>query len=81
MNEFDLANLTLRIGGPRLLFVFNKLNMLPSSSYMYKKLKKTNKIINFLLLIKMNIISILVNIGGILLFCFKKISDMVVEAS
>ena len=67
MNEFDLAILTLRIGGPRLLFVFNKLNMLPSPSYMYKKLKKTNKIKNYFL-IKMNIISILVYIGGILLF-------------
>jgi hypothetical protein len=38
-DEFDLAVLTLRIGGPRLLNAFNKQNLLPSSSYVYKALK------------------------------------------
>ena len=27
MTEFDLATLTLRIGGPRLFYAFNKANM------------------------------------------------------
>jgi hypothetical protein len=38
-NYFDLATLVLRIGGPRLLYVFNQQNMLPCASYMYKILK------------------------------------------
>jgi hypothetical protein len=39
-----LAILVLRIGGPRLLWTFNKLNYLPSASLMYCKLKNKIKI-------------------------------------
>ena len=39
--EYDLAAITLRIGGPRLLYAFNQLNYLPSSSSMYKQLKSS----------------------------------------
>jgi len=37
--ENDLATLVLRIGGPRLLYGFQQLNMLPSESSVYKKLR------------------------------------------
>ena len=37
--ENDLATLVLRIDGPRLLYGFQQLNMLPSESSVYKKLR------------------------------------------
>ena len=40
MTEFDLASLTLRIGGPLLFYAFNKANMLPSARTIYRKLNK-----------------------------------------
>lgn len=39
--DIDLAMLVLRIGGPRLLFTFNKLNQLPSTSFVYKALSNS----------------------------------------
>jgi hypothetical protein len=36
INAIHTAILVLRIGGPRLLYVFAQQNMLPSSSYIYK---------------------------------------------
>ena len=38
--ENDLATLVLRIGGPRLLYGFQQLNMLPSESSVYKKIRE-----------------------------------------
>lgn len=35
-NEIDLAYLTLRIGGPALLYAFSKHNILPTASFIYK---------------------------------------------
>ncbi|CAF0901890.1 unnamed protein product [Brachionus calyciflorus] len=42
--DIDLAILVLRIGGPRLLYTFNKLNQLPSSSLVNKALNTTMNI-------------------------------------
>ena len=45
--DIDLATLLLRIGGPALLYAYNKENRLPCSSYIYKV-----NILNITLLIK-----------------------------
>ena len=42
--DMDLAMLTLRIGGPRLLHAFSVSNHLPESSVVYKALRQTMKI-------------------------------------
>lgn len=43
--DFDLGILVLRIGGPRLLYTFNHLNYLPSSSSIYKACKNNLKLV------------------------------------
>ena len=45
-DDKDLAILLLRVGGPALLYAFNKENRLPCSSYIYK----VNILNNFLLI-------------------------------
>jgi hypothetical protein len=42
--DFALATLTLRIGGPRLLAAFSKMNLLPSQSTVTRSLAKTPKL-------------------------------------
>lgn len=35
-DEINLATLVLRIGGPGLLYAFNRVSLLPSSTFIYK---------------------------------------------
>lgn len=42
--EVDLAVLVLKIGGPALLHTFNKLSLLPSSSFIYKVIRIIYKV-------------------------------------